>query len=400
MSKTLIFVSSHRSASRVADRIIGALAAQRKVRLYSFDRQVVDHPVYSDPNVSNTSLGRMRDGVAISRLYSFVRATWILSRATMRMRDPDAVVLVNSLELLLIVCLCGLTRLPTVYDVSDIHPLQLSKSIAGRFLRWLERRILMRVRLLVVTSPWYYWEYYEGWLRVQKPALLIENKVGADFGEQPSRPQLSHRIAWNGLLRCHISALVLLECLTKAPNSIYLALHGTLDRLGALGRELVEQPNCLFTGTYRSEALCDLLSASSFVWAIDFSEGENSKWLLPYRLYSAVAAGLPVIAAAETATAEVVRRHNIGIVLSECTAANVLRSLRDCGPAAYDTWLRNVQALRDRALRRDEWAVVLNDEGQWNNLNLLPPTVDVNLVLSADPINGVEPGPSWSPVNG
>src|SRR5450432_4102052 len=132
MPKTLIFVSNHRTASRVADRIIGALAAHRKVKLFSFDREVVDHPVYSDTNVSNTSLGRIKDGVAVSRLSSLVRATWILARAKRHIEDTDTVVLVNSLELLIISYLCGLTRLPTVYDVSDIHPLQLSKSIVGR----------------------------------------------------------------------------------------------------------------------------------------------------------------------------------------------------------------------------------------------------------------------------
>jgi succinoglycan biosynthesis protein ExoL len=178
MPKTLIFVSSHRSASRVADRVLGALAAQRKVQLFSFDRNVVDHPVYSHPDVSHISLGRIRDGVALSRLTSFVRATWLLTRARRRiLRDVDAIVLVNSLEMLMISSLCGLTRWPTVYDVSDIHPLQLSKSFAGQALRWLERRMLGRVQLLVVTSPWYYWEYYRRWLSSPKRAILIENKV-------------------------------------------------------------------------------------------------------------------------------------------------------------------------------------------------------------------------------
>jgi succinoglycan biosynthesis protein ExoL len=178
MPKTLIFVSSHRSASRVADRVIGALAAQRNVRLFSFDREIVHNPVYADANVSHTSLGHIKDGVALSRLTSFARATWILARAQRQIKDnTDTLVLVNSLEMLMISSMCGLTRLPTVYDVSDIHPLQLSKSIVGRALRWLERRMLERVQLIVVSSPWYYWEYYRAWLGVPKRALLIENKV-------------------------------------------------------------------------------------------------------------------------------------------------------------------------------------------------------------------------------
>jgi len=108
--------------------MIGALAANRKIKLFSFDRQIVDHPVYSDPNVTHASLGRIKDGVAVSRLYSLVRATWLLARATRHIEDSETVVLVNSLELLMISSVCGLTRLPTVYDVSDIHPTQLSKA--------------------------------------------------------------------------------------------------------------------------------------------------------------------------------------------------------------------------------------------------------------------------------
>ena len=371
--------------------MLGALDAHRKIKLFSFDRQVVDHPVYAHPNVSHTSLGRMRDGVGLSRLYSFVRATWILSRATMRNRDSETVVLVNSLELLMIVTLCGLTRLPTVYDVSDIHPLQLSKTIVGRCLRMVERRMLMRVRLLVVTSPWYYWEYYKGWLCIDKPALLIENKVSPDFGNPATPAVLSNRIAWNGLLRCQTSAQVLLACMNNSSRTIHLSLHGTLDRLGSIGRTLVQQPNCLFTGAYRPEALSELLSASSFVWAIDFSEGENSKWLLPYRLYSAMAAGLPVIAADGTATAEVVLRHDIGIVLSECTAEQVLHTVLDCEPATYERWVRNVHALRERALRRNEWELVFDDVSHWAALRSLPNEVDVDLVFSPDALDVLSP---------
>jgi putative colanic acid biosynthesis acetyltransferase WcaF len=388
-SKTLIFVSSHRSAIRVADRMIGALAAQRKIKLFSFDRKIVDHPVYSDPNVSHTSLGRMKDGIALSRLYSLLRATWILSRAMRRNEDTETVVLVNSLELLIVSSICGLTRLPTVYDVSDIHPMQLSQSALGRCLRWIERKMLMRVRLLVVTSPWYYWEYYERWLGVQSPALLIENKVGSEYVNKGWRPALSNRIAWNGLLRCQASARVLLQCMATAPDSVHLSLHGTLDRLGPLGRELAQQPNCVFTGLYRPEALSALLKNSSFVWAIDFSEGENSKWLLPYRLYSAIAAGLPVIAVDGTATADVVRHHNLGIVLSEFTAQKVIEAIEHCDPRSYETWAQNVRNLQDRAARGDEWAMALEDVGRWDRLRLLPTAVDVNLVLSHDPI--VEP---------
>lgn len=381
MSKTLIFVSSHRSACRVADRISGALAASRTVHLLSFDREVVDEPVYHDPRVRHISLGHVQSGVALSRLSSLLRATWVLARARRELRDQNAIVLVNSLELLIISTLCGLTRMPTVYDVSDIHPLQLSGSIAGRFMRWIERFTLRRVRLLVVTSPWFYWEYYRCWLRSQQPALLIENKVAPAAAQPGAQPALSQRIAWNGLLRCQASAAVLLECLQQSSGELNLSLHGTLDRLEEWGPRLVRERGCTYTGQYKPDELGELLSRSSFVWAIDLSEGMNSRWLLPCRLYSALAAGVPLIALAGTATGDVVARNNIGLVLPQCTSAALLTALSACDAATYGQWLQNVRDLRERSVRHDEWMQVFVDAGEWSTLRRLLADPDVDLVF-------------------
>lgn len=361
----------------------GALAANRNVLLISFDREVVDDPVYHDPRVRHISLGPIRGGVGVSRLFSVIRATWLLARARDEIKDRDAIVLVNSLELLIMSTLCGITRLPTVYDVSDIHPLQLSGSLAGRVMRWLERLTLRRVRLIVVTSPWFYWEYYRGWLGSTQPAMLIENRIPESAAGPVAEPVFGRRIAWNGLLRCQASAAALYECLRSAPaGDLQLALHGTLDRLGEWGPRLIRERNCEYTGHYTPEQVSGLLVRSSFVWAVDLSEGLNSRWLLPYRIYSALAAGVPVIALAGTATAEVVARHGIGLVLPECTSHAVLETLAACDAAAYERLLRNVRALRECAVRQDEWARALEDTSRWNTLGRLPLQPDVGLVFS------------------
>ncbi|MGA2565079.1 MAG: hypothetical protein ABSF96_16145, partial [Steroidobacteraceae bacterium] len=104
--------------------------------------------------------------------------------------------------------------------------------------------------MLVVSSPWFYWEYFEKWLRIPTLALLIENKVRSIPLKQRNRHYLTRKIAWNGLLRCQTSAIVLLECLAAAPKSLHLSLHGSMERLGKLGVTLLEQPNCLYTGPY------------------------------------------------------------------------------------------------------------------------------------------------------
>ena len=379
--KRVIFVSSHRRHRKVADRITGALAAHCQVQLYAFDRGEVDNPVYADARVSHISLGPVRDGVALSRLGSLLRAFRILRRARRNVRTPGTIVIANTMELLVLCWLSGLTRLPTIYDIADIHVLLLSGSIAGRLARWLERRAMRRAGLLVVSSPWFYWEYFRRWQRVDRQALLIENRVARGASGAVVEHRLSPRIAWNGLLRCQRSARVLLQCLSQVPAPFHLSLHGSLARLQALGPLLVHNANCTYTGPYRLETLGTLVADSSFMWAVDYADGENSRWLLPNRLYEAIDAGIPLIAIRDSATGAVVQRHDIGIVLPDCTSAALTRALGACTPAEYDTWVRNMKGLKSRAQRGDEWQRVFEQDGDWTGLTRLPERQDVDVVL-------------------
>ena len=380
--KTLIFVSSHRQHKKVADRLIGAIAAGRKVELFSFDRGDIPHPIYSHPNISHRSLGSVRNGFAMSRFLSLGRAALALSRATRHLKDRNSILLANTLETLIISWIAGLTRLPTIYDVADIHPLQVSKSVMGRVTRATERRVISYVQVLVVSSPWFYWQYFASRLQICQGAVLIENKVGFSRVQRKGQKPLTNRVAWNGLLRCRTSAAVLLECMTTAPDSLRLSLHGSLERIGDLGQRLSNHPNCIYTGQYDLDSLSSLLAASSFVWAIDFADFENSTWLLPNRLYEAIASGVPLMAVDGTATADVVRRYNIGIVLPECTRQAVIRALQSCSLAEYEAWVKNVDDLGARSVRGKEWTELFGSNESWGDLRRLARAVEVGVVLA------------------
>jgi succinoglycan biosynthesis protein ExoL len=389
MSKTLIFVSSHRRHKKVADRLLGAIAAGCKIELFSFDRGEIDHPVYSHPDISHTSLGKMRDGVAASRLFATARAAFILRRARRHTPKPDTMLIVNNLELLVVSWLTGLTRSATIYDVADIHKLQLSGSMLGKFSRWIERKALKRVRLIVVSSPWFYWRYFADRLATRMPAVLIENRVSFTStappgGRSPDARSSVTSIAWNGLLRCRTSASVLLECLDAGKDSFSLSLHGTIGGLNELGQRLVKHPNCFFSGPYDALMIGTLLSQSSFVWAIDFSEEENSRWLLPNRLYEAVGAGIPLLAVDGTATADVVRHYNIGVVLSDCNCRAILAAVRLADSPEYAVWLANLQALKSKSYSHNEWQRVFDSAIRWSRLKFISGEVDVSLVLCGD----------------
>jgi glycosyltransferase involved in cell wall biosynthesis len=107
-------------------------------------------------------------------------------------------------------------------------------------------------------------------------------------------------------------------------------------------------------------------------------------WLLPNRLYEAVAAGIPVIAVDGTATGEVVRHFNIGIVMPECSPEAVVHALETCSQKKYEMWLTNIYGLKYRAVRRNEWTLVFDEVSRWDDLKRLPREIDVGVVFRAD----------------
>ena len=85
-----------------------------------------------------------------------------------------------------------------------------------------------------------------------------------------------------------------------------------------------------------------------------------------------------------TATGDVVRSYNIGVVLPECTPQALIRALEDCRPDTYEVWLKNMDALRSSALRGDEWTLVCDDVSRWRDLKPLPAEIDVGVVLRSE----------------
>lgn len=382
MPGTLVFVANYRQHKKIADRLLGALDADLTVQLYAFDRGTVPHRVYQDPRVRHISLGAQRDGLGSARLPALLRAAWRLRRGRPGADEPDVIVLANTLETLLLVRLAGLHRHPVIYDVGDIHPLQLRRTIGGRIARAIESRLLRFVKALVVSSPWFYWRYFRGYLRSDRPGILIENRVRFDERPAPADRRFRPAIAWNGLLRCRRSARVLLESLRQEAGFLTVALHGSFDRIGSLGDELLAQAGCRFTGAYQVADLPGRLRDSSFVWAIDYAELDNSTWLLPNRLYEAIACGLPLIAAAGTATAAVVEHYALGLVLPRCSADALLGALHELDESRYCTWLANIDALRARAMRGEEWAALLGSRPVGHGIMPLPDAEDVGVVLA------------------
>lgn len=311
-------------------------------------------------------LGRTHDGRLGHRAAKTVLTAVSAPRLRDHLRGAD-VVMARTLEMLAVAEAArstagGGARL--VYECLDIHRLMLDRGAKGRALRGVERALLRRADLLVVSSPAFLDAYFR---QVQGlgetlhvPSLLVENKV-LDLQPSPcSRrseelaPGPPWRIGWMGAIRCRRSLAILADLATRRPDLVEVRIHGrpAYTEFDDFDRQVRAVPNLTFGGAYTAADLPRLYGEVHFGWAIDYmEEGLNSSWLLPNRLYEASRHGVTPIALKGVQTGRYLEERGFGLTVDEPAQ---LESLLDAlSPAAFARLRARTESIPQHAFVAD-----------------------------------------------
>lgn len=218
-------------------------------------------------------------------------------------------------------------RAPLVYECLDIHGLFTRPDKIGRLMRWVERRVLARSDLLVVSSPGFVRNYFQPMQGYDGPVALVENKLW--LGDtppprpQPKRAEGPLTIGLVGSIRCQPSVDLLFETARRMGADLRLKFAGNLHDHAVHGfdQALAATPNAEWTGPYPyPQGLTQAYADCDLVWAQDlWQAGSNSDWLLPNRIYEASWSGCPQVALARTETGRRIASDGLGWVLDDAT---------------------------------------------------------------------------------
>lgn len=244
-----------------------------------------------------------------------------------------------------------------VYECLDIHGLFTREDFMGRAMRAAERFLLSRVDLLVTSSPGFVREYFDPVQKYRGPVAIIENKLWFD-GEAIPRPAAPRQrqpgeplvLGWIGSIRCAPSLDLLMATADSLGDRVRIEIHGAVHHHAVPGfREAVAaRPNVRWFGPYRyPEGLAEVYARCDLVWAQDlWQRGANSDWLLPNRIYEASWFGCPSVAVADTETGRRIRGNNLGFVIGQPTAPDLVALLEGLDPEA-------IAGCAEGLLRRD-----------------------------------------------
>jgi hypothetical protein len=250
------------------------------------------------------------------------------------------------------------SRAVLAYEVLDVQRIFIGGGMINRAMRCLERYLLARCDMLVVSSPDFVAHYFQPYHGFAGAWHLLENKVFA----QPETLQYLQRgpdvhagppwlIGWFGTLRCERSLDILSRIADALGDRVVIHIRG-LPSSEDLTVQQIEaacdrRANMLYGGPYASPRdLAAIYGEVHFAWCIDYLDaGLNSDWLLPNRLYEGGLMGALAMARRDTATSRKVERDDLGWAFAEPLEREVVDFIAHLDAAAYERKQRHLACM-------------------------------------------------------
>jgi succinoglycan biosynthesis protein ExoL len=303
------------------------------------------------PDAPIIRLGKVGHGRFVSRLLRFLASMPRLRSAIVK---HDLVYAAGIDSSLLAVLAGSLSGARHVVEVGDVHRMQTAGGWKGRLVRLLDRALMRRVRLLVVTAEGFAREYYRGWLGSSVETLVLENKLERGFveslseGARSTRPDgvplrdRPLRIGYFGLLRCPWTWSALKSAAEGQEGRIEVIAAGFPMNPADLPQQAESIAGVHYLGEYKSpDDLERLYTSVDVIWACYApirAEDWNLRWARPNRFYEACCFRRPLISRDGSCDAIEVASYGIGLVISETDPAKVAARLRTLTAEEVASW--------------------------------------------------------------
>jgi succinoglycan biosynthesis protein ExoL len=301
-------------------------------------------------------LGRTSDKRYWRRLFAHIAALPVLFEVRARL-GAASVFYARNIDQLLLALFARLLfnpRAVMVYEILDVQPVFTGRGPVSRLLRWIERRCLSRIQLLVVSSPAFHRAYYAKVQDYRGPWFLLENKLHmstpgpspAPVRRETMRPW---RVGYFGLIRGQTTLDLIGRIAPRLQGKVEFVFRGVRTTVDAQQFEdtLGRNTNIHYGGEYENPRdLAELYADVDFAWAVDLENIEtNSRWLLPCRYYEAGLYGVPCLAKAGFEIGDLVARQGTGWAFADPLEETIVQFFRCLSAEEYRRTRANLTSL-------------------------------------------------------
>ena len=310
------------------------------------------------PECEVTVLGKIAHGRYLQRIFKIFCALPAMRRVIKR----NHVIYTSGTDMAFMALVAGLgLGKPVVVEIGDIREVQVASGIKGRVVRFFDKLFVNSWSFLVATTPSFIDVYYREWLKSSVPAMVIENKIEADFAEEilqkgiqspvDGKPLIDRplRIGYFGGLRCEWSWRVLEAFAMAKPEDVKIVLSGYVMDPQDLPEQIEKYPNVTYLGQYKSpHDLPELYGGVDLIWGCYQPIGPddwNLRWARPNRFYESCLFQTPIVSRFGSCDSVDVKRYEIGLIIEDEDIHKVANCLCKIKADDLDTWKRNMAKL-------------------------------------------------------
>jgi len=278
-------------------------------------------------SLSDEAFPEVFDSLRRRRLWARLGAIWrgiFRLRAEIRRLSPSDILYVNALDCLAAVLLArmGIARHnKLICQILDVHSLLLYPGPYRRLLRWIERRLLGAIDLLVVPSAGALPRYFRPVAGYRGPAAVVNNRLPSGEAEEPCpAPPFNGTwiIGWFGSLRCERSVKILCHAAAILGQKVEIRIAGTSKLpAGLLEQAIAPLSNITYLGPFAAMDTGRLYRDVHFSWAVHFESPIKAQWALPVRTFEGGAHGRPALVRADTDAGTHMHDNGIGWGIAE-----------------------------------------------------------------------------------
>lgn len=222
-------------------------------------------------------------------------------------------------------------RAKLVYEIADLPGItysqdaQFMRRLMKRWFLALERFLCTDISLLVVTSPFFWDEYYSTFVPHNKVLFVPNAPEQRLFGAYSKKAHQYFTVGFIGSVRYPRQLKMLIDA-TDGMQGIRVLIAGEGKAYTEIEEYCRGRSHVTFHGPYNYERdIVDLYSRIDCVYAVYDTQIDNVRVALPNRLYEAIVCELPIIVADGTALGRFVTEHKIGFAIP----ADDINALRD-----------------------------------------------------------------------
>lgn len=245
-----------------------------------------------------------------------------------------------------------------IYEVSDMHTLMIDKQkgiykrIISLILNKLECFLSKSIALLVVTSEYFYQNFYINVVSKEKVLFIPNTPDPRVFDKFERKNNDIYTVGFIGSVR-YASQLEMLIDISIETNINVLIAGGGRDFFRI--KEYAEGfKNVEIYGEYEYESeIKSLYEKVNCIFAVYDTELTNVRIALPNRLYEAIYTNTPIIAARDTYLGDIVEKYQLGRIITHNNKFELIQAIKDI---KSDSFYENKFIANNEELRRS-WSL-------------------------------------------